>query len=106
MIFHICSKEDWEAAQEAGVYTADSLGTEGFIHCSEEGQVAKVANSFYKDIEGLVLLHIAVDKVQAEIRWDEVEGEAFPHIYGPINLDAVVEIEAFTAGEDGIFIYS
>ena len=105
MIFHICSKEDWEAAQELGVYAADSLESEGFIHCSEEGQVARVANSFYKDIEGLVLLHISNDNVEAKIRWEEVGGEAFPHIYGSINLDAVVEVKTFETGEDGIFVY-
>lgn len=104
-ILHICPKTDWEAAQEAGVYTADSLESEGFIHCSEKGQIARVANSFYKDSEGLVLLHISIDNVEAKIRWEDVEGKAFPHIYGPINLDAVVGVETFTAGEDGIFVY-
>ena len=105
MIFHICQEKDWESAQEAGVYTADSLESEGFIHCSEKGQVAKVANSFYKGIEGLVLLHISIDNIEAKIRWEEVEGEGFPHIYGPINLDAVVGVKTFEAEEDGVFVY-
>jgi uncharacterized protein (DUF952 family) len=98
MIFHICPREDWEAAQEAGVYTAESLESEGFIHCSKTEQIAGVANAFYKGIEVLVLLHIALDKLQVEVRWEEAEGEVFPHIYGPINLNAVVEVEDFKAG--------
>ena len=97
-IFHICPKEDWEAAQEAVVYTAESLESEGFIHCSKAEQIAGVANAFYKGIEGLVLLHISLNKLQVEVRWEEAEGEVFPHIYGPINLNAVVEVEDFKAG--------
>ena len=104
-IFHICRKEDWEAAQKAGVYTADSLESEGFIHCSKAEQVAGVANAFYKGMEGLVLLHIALDKLQVEVRWEEAEGEVYPHIYGPVNLDAVVEVIDFEVGEDGEFVY-
>ncbi len=97
-IFHICRKEDWEAAQKAGVYTVDSLESEGFIHCSMAEQVAGVANAFYKGMEGLVLLHIALDKLQVKVRWEEIGGEVYPHIYGPINLDAVVEVENFEVG--------
>ena len=97
-IFHICPREDWEAAQQTGAYTAESLESEGFIHCSKAEQIASVANAFYKGIESLVLLHIALDKLQVEVRWEEAGGEVFPHIFGPINLDAVVEVEDFEVG--------
>ena len=69
-----------------------------FHICSKAEQVAGVANAFYKGVEGLVLLHIALDKLQVEVRWEEVGGEVYPHIYGPINLDAVVEVEDFEVG--------
>ena len=75
-IFHICPREDWEAAQKTGGYIAESLETEGFIHCSKAEQIASVAKAFYKGKEGLVLLHIALDKLQVEVRWEEVGGEA------------------------------
>ena len=97
-IFHICPREAWEAAQQNGVYKAESLESEGFIHCSKAEQIAGVANTFYKGIEGLVLLHIAINKLQVEVRWEEVGEEVYPHIYGPINLDAVVEVEDFEVG--------
>jgi uncharacterized protein (DUF952 family) len=53
-IFHICPREDWEAAQQNGVYKAESLESEGFIHCSKAKQIAGVADAFYKGMQGLV----------------------------------------------------
>ena len=104
-IYHICHRKDWEAAQETNAYRADSLESEGFIHCSREDQVAGVANFIFKGMDDLVLLHIAVGKLQVELRWEAVEGDVFPHIYGPINLDAVADVAGFTAGSDGTFIF-
>lgn len=104
-IYHICQRKDWEAAQEMGFYRADSLESEGFIHCSRDDQVAEVANFIFKGMEDLVLLHIDVDKLQAEIRWEGSVGDVFPHIYGPIGLDAVTIVNDFAAGEDGIFSF-
>jgi len=105
VIYHICQRKDWEAAQETGTYRAASLESEGFIHCSREDQVARVANFIFKGMTDLVLLHITVDKLQAEVRWEGSEGEKFPHIYGPIDLDAVVDVVDFVAGDDGFFMY-
>jgi uncharacterized protein (DUF952 family) len=105
IIYHICHRKDREAAQEIGVYRADSLESEGFIHCSREDQVARVANFIFKGMDDLVVLHIAVGKLQAELRWETVEGDVFPHIYGHINLDAIVKVAGFTAGSDGTFIF-
>lgn len=105
LIFHICLQKDWQAAQATGVYVAHSLESEGFIHCSREDQVARVANSIFKGMDDLVLLHIAVDKLATELRWETVEGDVFPHNYGPINLDAVTKVEKFTSGADGAFKY-
>jgi uncharacterized protein (DUF952 family) len=104
-IYHICSKEDWQNAQQIGTYLADSLESEGFIHCSSEDQVAMVANSIFSGMNDLVLLYIAVDKLWAELRWEDVGGGNFPHIYGPINLDAVMDVVDFTARGDGSFAF-
>jgi uncharacterized protein (DUF952 family) len=103
-IFHITQRQAWEASQAQGLYRCDSLKTEGFIHCSTQTQVIRVANSFYHGQSGLVLLHIAVDRLQAELRYDPIEtGEVFPHLYGPLNLDAVVQVLAFEPRTDGSF---
>ncbi|MCU0533796.1 MAG: DUF952 domain-containing protein [Hydrococcus sp. Prado102] len=104
VILHITPQEQWQVAQHQGIYRADSLDTEGFIHCSTPKQVIKVANHFFPHQKGLVLLSIDSDKVTPEIRYETVEvNEQFPHIYGELNLDAVFEVIEFEPGEDGFF---
>ncbi|HEC22802.1 MAG TPA: DUF952 domain-containing protein [Chloroflexi bacterium] len=108
-ILHITTREQWESARKAGLYRPASLDTEGFIHCSTPQQVIRVANAFYRGQEGLVLLCIEPEKVKAPIRYEApVEEDAggeerFPHIYGPLNADAVVRVMDFPPGEDGTF---
>ncbi|WP_138503991.1 DUF952 domain-containing protein [Nostoc sp. PA-18-2419] len=103
-IFHITERQQWEQAKNLGSYRADSLDTEGFIHCSKSIQIVKVANKFFNNQKDLVLLFINSKKVQAEIRDEEAEiGELFPHIYGELNIDAVYQVIDFAPGEDGLF---
>ena len=104
-IFHICQKEDWRAAQDAGIYSPLSIETEGFIHFSNAGQVANVVNTFYKDLPDLVLLHAVIDKIFSEVKWEDSDGDVFPHVYGPLNLEAVMEVEDMIPGEDGKYSY-
>jgi uncharacterized protein (DUF952 family) len=105
VILHIAEPQAWQQAQTTGSYRAASLETEGFIHCSTPKQLIKVADRFYRDRQGLVLLYIDSQKLLSEIRYDTVpeENEQFPHIYGEINLDAVFRFSAFASGEDGYF---
>ncbi|BAY88218.1 MULTISPECIES: DUF952 domain-containing protein [unclassified Tolypothrix] len=103
-ILHITQSGQWEEAKTLGSYRADSLETEGFIHCSEANQILKVANRFFKHQKGLVILFIDADQVKAEVRYEEAEiGELFPHIYGKLNIDAVFQVINFESGEDGLF---
>lgn len=102
-ILHICSRRDWEIARQAGEYTAASLASEGFIHCSTPGQVVKTANRFYRGQTDLVLLIIDAGRVTAEIKYEAADTDLFPHIYGPINLDAVVGAREFAPDADGTF---
>jgi uncharacterized protein (DUF952 family) len=106
MILHITSRAEWKAAQERGEYQAPSLETEGFIHCSTEKQVAQVANAFYRGQTDLVLLNIDEAKLKPELKWEAPAGppapgisesDSFPHIFGPINLDAVASVLDFAA---------
>lgn len=112
MIYHIASAADWAAAQRAGEYTTStrgvSLAEQGFIHASTERQVAPVANMIYKGSgEDLLVLVIDTDRVVAEIRFEPVPGldEPFPHIYGPLNVDAVVEARPLVPDADGSFSF-
>jgi uncharacterized protein (DUF952 family) len=104
LIFHITQDSAWQAARQAGVYSADSLGSEGFIHLSTREQILWVAERFYKGQAGLVLLAVDPARLAAELRYEESEpGQRFPHLYGPLNLDAVVGAHPFAPGPDGLF---
>ena len=113
-ILHLASYDAWLAAVKRGVYHADSLSTEGFIHCSKPSQVVDVANSFYQGQRGLALLVIDPSKLESALKWEPpvhpnperaaaVGDEMFPHVYGPINLDAVTDVVAFEPDGNGNF---
>jgi uncharacterized protein (DUF952 family) len=102
-IVHICRLEDWEIQRAKGYYEADSLKTEGFIHCSLPDQVLNVANSFYPGATDLVLLWIEPQRLTAELRWGTSGKEVFPHLYGPLNLEAIINVLRFHPDQDGVF---
>jgi uncharacterized protein (DUF952 family) len=102
-IVHLCGRADWQAAQERGEYRAASLEREGFIHFSMPVQVARTANRFFHGRRDLVLLLIDPDRLRAELRYEPADNDLFPHLYGPLNLDAVVEARDFLPDEAGTF---
>lgn len=107
LILHITTAPEWAAAQVAGEYRAPSLASEGFIHCSTPAQVTHVGDWFYRDIDDLVLLCVEPSLLTSELLWessaDAFAGE-FPHVYGPIALDAVQAVVPWTRGEEGFEI--
>lgn len=104
-LYHIATRADWEAAQSLGSYQADSLATDGFIHCSTHAQVLATASRFFRGQPGLVLLVIAPQRLRSEVRYENLEGgeELFPHLYGPLNLEAVTGVYPFVPDADGSF---
>jgi uncharacterized protein (DUF952 family) len=112
MIYHITSRRAWQEAQPRGEYRTDSLKSEGFIHCSTQTQVLPVAEKYYKGQQDNLLLVIDPSLLTSELRWEPPsggtppgvpEGELFPHIFGPINLDAVVKVYALESNPDGSY---
>ncbi|MPZ99385.1 MAG: DUF952 domain-containing protein [Dehalococcoidia bacterium] len=107
MILHITTRGEWEAAGAAGAYVAPSLATEGFIHCSTPEQLVATANAYFRGPVDLVVLCIDEERVTAEVRWEAPthsggeRAERFPHPYGPLDLDAVVDVLDLPVGEDG-----
>jgi len=98
-IFHLALASDWEAAQESGDYRISTLGRtleqEGFIHASRADQWQNVMRLFYADVpEPLVLLEIDPARLTCPLEVEEVPeaGDSFPHLYGPLNLDAVTAV--------------
>ena len=95
-IYHIVSKAAWQAAQTAGRYEGDTLHTEGFIHCSKRDQFMRVANARFQGRTDLLLLEINPELLKSELRVEESEpGNFYPHIYGALNLDAVIRAMPF-----------
>jgi uncharacterized protein (DUF952 family) len=106
LIVHLCTRQAWNIALAAGEYRAASLEREGFIHCSRPEQILEVANSFYRQVPDLVLLWIDPRWVLHEIRFEKAGLEAqdvYPHIYGPLNLQAIISVCAFLIHPDGYF---
>ena len=95
MIYHVTTTAAWDAAKQAGEYVASSLGTEGFIHLSRKEQVQGVLERYYAGQSDLVLLHVEETLLTAPLKYERAPSvnEDFPHVYGPINIDAVVQIE-------------
>ena len=97
----------WERARQLGkyrpVHRGRTLEEEGFMHASEAGQVEAILNAFYAGRDDLVVLVIDEARVGPEIRREAVPGwdDPFPHVYGPLNVDAVVEAVPIAPEADG-----
>lgn len=105
MILHCLKKEIWQALQGQNDYEADSLAREGFIHCSSPWQFWRVALHFCGRGDSFVLLCLDVKKLQAPVRYEDGgDGRLYPHLYGPLNLDAVVRVLPFLEDEAGNWI--
>lgn len=116
LIYHITPREMWEKAQTEGVYAPPTLESKGFIHFSTAQQVARIANNFYQGQTDLVLLVVDIKKLTAKLRFEPPQHPAggelpptkgtnvlFPHLYGALNLDAVVRAVDFIPNVDGLF---
>ena len=110
-IYHIASRADWSDALQQGEYRVSTRGRtldqEGFIHASTARQVDGVANAFYADAEDLVVLLIDSERLTAPLKYDPVPGadEPFPHIYGPLNVDAVTGTAELRRDGQGRYVF-
>lgn len=116
MIYHITTPVEWTLAQQHGDYSTPSLESEGFIHCSTKEQVIPVANAFYKNEDTIILLCIDETKLKSGLKWESpahpqghtppenTEEELFPHVYGIINLDAVLKMVTVPKNETGYYL--
>lgn len=111
MILHIVKRGEWETAIKNGEYAPASLETEGFIHCSTAEQVVETANHFYRGQRDLVVVCLDEAPLSSRLKYepaartgDERGGALFPHLYGPLNLDAVSEVLDFPCDAEGRFV--
>ena len=102
MIFHLTEPERWQRSLAEGVHTGSSRGIEladeGFIHCSTDAQWSATRERYYADVDPVLLLHIDETRLGTPVVHEQLGAarEPFPHVYGPIPLDAVVRVETLT----------
>lgn len=104
-IYHIVPADVWRAGADDSLYRADSLDTEGFLHASTAEQLYDSADRHFAGREGLLALRIDTELVSAPLRYEipDHDPRAFPHVYGPLERSAVVDVRPLTIGRDGRF---
>lgn len=103
MIYHITTLREWEQAQVKGEYVPQAFAADGFIHCSDHYQIEDTANRYYASTPDLVVLEIDTDKLLSPLVYENLLGGemTFPHVYGHLNLDAVISVFEFVHTTDG-----
>ena len=106
-IYHIAEKTKWNEALKAGTYVPGAYQQDGFIHCSLEEQVLLVAKRYYQQCNDLVLLKIDSNLILAPLIFENLDGkeELFPHIYGTLPINAVVESLPLERDQHSSFIF-
>ena len=117
LIYHITTRDASLTGRLTGEYKADSLATDGFIHFSQRHQILNVANAFYAGRADLVILVADTSRLKADLKYEPPvhpsgapaaaapsADQLFPHLYGPINFDAVTGVYNFPPGENGKFV--
>lgn len=108
MLYRIAELNYWVQAQQNGLFISADLAAEGFIHASERSQILETARRYYADKSDLILLEIeeatlAAEGVRVEREWVESRQEYFPHIFGPVPIEAIRQYWAFLPAGDGHF---
>lgn len=107
LIYHMCKREEWQAAQSAGAYGGSSQDrADGFIHFSTAEQIVESAAKHRAGQDGLVLLTVDADALGAALKWEESRGGAlFPHLYGDLPVTAASHEDDLPLGPDGKHIF-
>jgi uncharacterized protein (DUF952 family) len=108
VLVHLCSNDEWRSAQAADEHRPDSLQANGFVHLSTPEQVHFPANRLYVGRTDLVLLRIDPARLTAPVRWEpgvpsDPDAMLFPHLYGALPVDAVINVTPYLPDEHGRF---
>ncbi len=102
-IYLLMTAIEIEAARGAGSWVSGSFASEGFMHASPYPQLERVANKHYRQKVDVHVVWVQVNLLTSELRWEPAAGSLYPHLYGPLNFDAVVRIEPTERNADGTF---
>lgn len=110
IIMHITYRKEWEVSVSSKYYTPSSLNNEGYIHCSTIDQTEVTANLFFANQRNIVLLFINTNELESPLKFElsssadhQNAGDLFPHIYGPLNVSAVIRVIDFLPNANGKF---
>lgn len=108
LIYKIAPRTLWQAAEAAGRFEGAPVDlADGFIHFSTAGQVAETAAKHFAGQEDLLLVAIRTERLDpALLRWEPSRGgDLFPHLYGPLLLDAVAYVRELPLGPHGRHLF-
>ncbi|BCN30772.1 DUF952 domain-containing protein [Anaeromicropila herbilytica] len=106
IILNCMEKARWEKVREEITFGKTEIQKEGFIHCSPIKYWWRVAPYFQSVEEELVLLCIDTEKLTSPVKWEDGDnsGREYPHIYGEINVDSIIQVLPFNKDKDGNYI--
>ncbi len=107
IIYHMCKADEWAQAQASGSYPGSSQDqADGFIHFSTHAQVWTSAAKHRRGQDNILLLAVDATALGDTLKWEASRGGAlFPHLYGPLNTDDVIDAQPLALGDDGIHIF-
>ncbi len=103
-IYLLMTAEEIAHARTTGQWESASLPVEGFIHASPANQLKRVADKYYQQKHDVQIVCVRTDLLRSELRWEPAAGSLYPHIYGPLNFNSVVDIVPTQRNEDGTFL--
>jgi uncharacterized protein (DUF952 family) len=103
-IYLTMSPDDFAKATADGIWAPESLRADDFIHASPADQLTRVANKHYRQLDEVCIVCLRADRVRPEIRWEPAsDNRLYPHVYGPLNMDAAERSVVVKKGADGLF---
>jgi uncharacterized protein (DUF952 family) len=106
-IYKICDRTQWQEAERLGVFRGAPVDAQdGFIHFSTAEQAMETAAKHFAGAADLVLVAVEARHLGPALKWEVSRGGAlFPHLYGPLPLDAVIWTTPLPLGDDGRHIF-
>ena len=105
LIYHLISPSDWEKTLNKSSYAPSSLAEEGFIHFSTKDQVLRTASRFFGDASEMVVLEVSEKQVKPDLKWEEADGELFPHVYAGLPLEKVTNTRVIWKNPKGEWLW-
>jgi uncharacterized protein (DUF952 family) len=106
-IFHMCRRDEWQAATASGMYAGSSQDrADGFIHFSSAAQIVASAAKHRAGQDDLVLIEVAAESLGDSLKWEASRGGAlFPHLYGGLPVAKVARHAPLPLGPDGHHVF-